>query len=553
MRLTSNYTVDLLGRTTQALGPRHGIDLGGSGATQIRTATWTIYQDLIDQVWTAQGYQTFTDGSFTLVNPVSIEMMPTDALTRTTVQATRASTSGALQPTDSFPQSSWVRWSVDLFNIQSQQTASRVYTSIPTTGTGAPGTNYLQTDFGYDDMNRQNKSVTPAGTITRTVFDVRDNSLGTYVGTNDTGASDTDPTNGGTAPNNMLPVVLNVYDNGAGGGDDNLTQTTNKVDTNAANDRVTNFTSDFRGNRTVTTGPLNYCQQVSYDNMNRPIQVDRYNGSVAAANLLGRSKTLYDNLGRVYQTVVYAVDPTNGNVGNSLTSNVWYDPAGNRLKDKPAGSDAWTKSAYDAIARQVWSYRGYTPTDVTENYAEAGTITTSIVFEQVQSHYDAASNVVQTDSYQRFHIAATTGGNAKGAFGGPSDTYRPARVSFVAMYADGIGRTVNTADYGTHGDASSLARPSNCHARSDTVLVTSIIFNDRGEPFQTIDPAGTTDQTTLDNAARRTQFIQNHVSGGTARTRTLPSTGPTTTAGTSPAHTRSTPPRASRSPATATA
>ena len=362
-------------------------------------------------------------------------------------------------------------------------------------------------------MNRQNKSVTPAGTITRTVFDVRDNLLGTYVGTNDAGATDADPTNRGAVPNNMLPVVLNVYDGGAGGGDNNLTQTTSKVDGNAANDRVTNFTNDFRGNRTVTSGALNYCQQVTYDNLDRPTQVDRYNGSVVAANLLARNVTAYDNLGSVYQTIMYAVDPSNGNVGNALKSNVWYDPAGNTLKDKPAGSSAWTKFTYDAVARQVWSYQGYST--ATENYAEASTITTSIVFEQSQTHYDSAGNVVQTDSYQRFHTAATTGGHAQGALGGPSDTYRPARVSFVVMYPDGIGRTVNTADYGTAGDASSLTRPANCHARSDTVLVTSVIFNDRGEPFQTIDPAGTTDQTTLDNAARRTQFVQNLVSGGT--------------------------------------
>ena len=52
LQLTTDYTVDLLGRTTLVLGPQHGIDLGGSTATQIRTATWTIYLDLLDQVWT---------------------------------------------------------------------------------------------------------------------------------------------------------------------------------------------------------------------------------------------------------------------------------------------------------------------------------------------------------------------------------------------------------------------------------------------------------------------------------------------------------------------
>ncbi len=291
-------------------------------------------------MWTAQGYQTVSSAAFTLVNPVSIEMTPVNALTRTSVQAMALEHLRRPAAHRQFPAIEWVRWSVNLFNIQWQQTATRLYTLIPASGTGAPGTNYLETGFGYDALNRPNKEVTPACTITRTVRDVRDNVLGVYVGTNDTGASDTDPTNGGAAPNNMLPVVLNVYDSGADGGDGYLTQATKKVDGTlapSANDRVTNFSNDFRGNRTVTTGALNYCRQVSYDNMNRPVQADRYNGSVATANLLGRNQTLYDVLGHIFQTVVYAVTPGTGAVGNALTSNLWYDPAGNKLKGKPAG------------------------------------------------------------------------------------------------------------------------------------------------------------------------------------------------------------------------
>ena len=315
----------------------------------------------------------------------------------------------------------------------------------------------------------------------------------------------------------MLPVVLNVYDSGAAGGDGYLTQTTKKVDgtrVTSANDRVTNFSNDYRGNRTLTSGPLNYCQQVTYDNMNRAVLADRYNNSVSTANLLGRNQTLYDNLGRVFQTIVYGVTVGSGLDGRSLTSNLWYDPAGNTIKDQPAGSSAWTKLVYDAVSRQVFSYRGYT--DGTVNYSEAGSVATSIVLEQAQTDFDEASNVVQTDAYRRFHTAATSGSSAQGALEGPSDPNRPARISFVVMYPDGIARTVNTADYGTNGDASSLSPLPNCPARSPTVLVTTVVFNNRGEPYQTIDPAGTTNQTTLDNAARRTQLIQNLVSGTAA-------------------------------------
>ena len=44
-----------------------------------------------------------------------------------------------------------------------------------------------------------------------------------WVGTNDTGATNSDPTGGGAAGNNMVQVTGNQYDNGAAGGDNNLT------------------------------------------------------------------------------------------------------------------------------------------------------------------------------------------------------------------------------------------------------------------------------------------------------------------------------------------
>lgn len=35
--------------------------------------------------------------------------------------------------------------------------------------------------------------------------------------------------------------------------------------------------------------------------------------------------TLFDDRGRVHQTIRYAVDPPTGTVGNSLVDNIWYD------------------------------------------------------------------------------------------------------------------------------------------------------------------------------------------------------------------------------------
>ena len=58
------------------------------------------------------------------------------------VQATRASTAGALLPTDTFAQSSYVRWTHSVYNDDGQLTASQVYFSIPASGSGTKGVNY---------------------------------------------------------------------------------------------------------------------------------------------------------------------------------------------------------------------------------------------------------------------------------------------------------------------------------------------------------------------------------------------------------------------------
>src|SRR5262249_52296257 len=76
LHLVSDFIHDDEGRTTQELGPTHTIDVNGV-ATVIRRATWNVYQDGTQQVWTAQGQATGSSPNytFTLVNPVSISKL----------------------------------------------------------------------------------------------------------------------------------------------------------------------------------------------------------------------------------------------------------------------------------------------------------------------------------------------------------------------------------------------------------------------------------------------------------------------------------------------
>ena len=99
-----------------------------------------------------------------------------------------------------------------------------MYHTIPPSGNGSSGTNYDETDFAYSAMGRQNYVQTPGGTITRSVYDVRGQEVSQWIGTDDTDATDSDPTGGGATGNNMKMVSASEYDDGEDGGDGNLTK-----------------------------------------------------------------------------------------------------------------------------------------------------------------------------------------------------------------------------------------------------------------------------------------------------------------------------------------
>ncbi|HQU44674.1 MAG TPA: hypothetical protein PK867_17785, partial [Pirellulales bacterium] len=109
-----------------------------------------------------------------------------------------------------------------------------------------------------------------------------------------------------------------------------------------------------------------------------------------------------------------------------------------------------------------------------------------------------------TTTRQRFHNATGLGPLTQ-----PRGAQPHGRVTYVATYPDGIGRPQATANYGTNGDVT-LVRPAVAPTSSATVLVTLTLYNSRGEPYQSIDPAGTITLTTLDDAGRRVQLIENY-------------------------------------------
>ena len=87
------------------------------------------------------------------------------------------------------------------------------------------------------------------------------------------------------------------------------------------------------------------------------------------------------------------------------------------LKSLPAGSQLFSKSVYDGIGRVTTQYCGYNLTD--SSYANASSVTTDTIMEQVETSYDAASNVIQVTTRQRYHNATGVGA-ARFAVSSPS-------------------------------------------------------------------------------------------------------------------------------------
>lgn len=510
LNLITDYNVDSKGRTIQERGAAHEIDLNGI-ATEVRRTRWTVYHDATHQRWEANGFQKTADDSFTLINPVSIRRHDDASRLIDAIHAVRVDeegkedVDGPLLPTDRFAQSTWVRWTRNNYMGYASVANKRVYFLIPEDGVGTRDVNYNQSDYQYDILHRMVRDHSPGGTVTRYVYSANGWLLGKWIGTNDTGATDTDPAGGGSEVNNMVKVEVYQYDEGLAGKDGNLTKLTQYAD--EEDTRVTSYSYDWRNRRTSTTGEIDFFEAYSYDNLNQ-VKCTERRDTTSNGTLVGLSKTKYDNRGRVYRRLNYAVNPQTGAVGNALIDNMWFDAAGNEIKRQAAGAKAFIKTTYNAINRPVVEYLALDADETA--YADASNVMDDIVIEQAERTYDSAGNVTFTVQRARFHNATGVG-----AIKEPTGAQPRARVTYAGSWPDALGRICNNANYGTNGDIAPT-RPAIVPASSDDVLVTVTAYNKRGEAWQVIDPAGKVYQTGFDDAGRKTQEVQNVVKYGTA-------------------------------------
>jgi RHS repeat-associated protein len=299
----------------------------------------------------------------------------------------------------------------------------------------------------------------------------------------------------------MVLVTEQEYDSGAGG-DGLLTRQVQHVDLDSRNSRATCFAYDCRDRLITTDGEIDYFSKNTYDNQDRVVTAERYD-TTESGNLVARTETSYDDQGRVYQTVTYAVDVTTGTVTGHITANTWYDASGRVIKQRPGGSEQFTKTQYDGLGRPIKTFVGYDVADTW--YDEAASVDDDSIFEQSETLYDDAGNLIETILRQRYHNATGTGELRD------ATTEPKARVTCTAAWHDGAGRQIASADYGTNG-GEEFVRPDTVPDRSDLVLVTSTLYNDRGEGYATIDPMGREDRVVLDDAGRTMETIENYKS-----------------------------------------
>ena len=331
----TDYSYDTQGRLVQTLGPEHEAVVNPqTGQTaEVRTATWTVYEDAIQQIITAEGYETL-DGSGNvtgdyLVNPVSVAVLNADGQVIDDIQATVASSGAAwgAPPTSgdvslgSAPlttlaalgdvtasSSAYVALTTyqydDGVGGNKELVSSSVYTNIAQD-------DFNQTNYGYDSLGRLEWTKTPGGTYTWNVLDYRGLVQSTWVGTSIAGSSDGDPSDGGA--NGMTKVTDYAYN-----ADGDVTSMTEYPGGTAA-DEITDYGYDSRDRLlwAMTYDGTNYTYTYNtYDNLGDVTKTQTYQAAAAwtvnpaGDTLLAESTTAYDTLGQVYQSSTYVEDTT---------------------------------------------------------------------------------------------------------------------------------------------------------------------------------------------------------------------------------------------------
>ncbi len=509
LHLVSTFEVDSLGRMTKVTDPLGQI-------------TYTVFDDINK---TTRVYAGWTGSATTGPTVVSRDDRAGGYTETLTMSATPNTSSS--RPTGTESISSIQSLSRTYRNAAGQSTHTDSYfdltgvTYSTAADIGTLGTHRYRTEQGYGKQGQANKSVSAAGTITRTETDALGRVTSTWVGTDDT------PTTGfwavdNLAGTNMVKVSEVEYD-GGGAGDSNVTKQTVYPGGSAAA-RVNQTWYDWRNRpvgrksgveaseSTSVNRPLSYTE---YDNLGTAVVRESYDGDTVSLTdgnsdgvpdrpssslLRAKSTVSTDEWGRVYKSEVYSVDPSSGSVSSyALTSQTWFDLRGLTLKTSAPGG-LFTKYAYDSLGRAVTVYS--TDGGGDSGYSDADDVTGDIVLSQSETTYDAGGRAILSVTRERMHTASATGALGTTA----------TRVSFSAAYYDLANRLTDSVNVGTNG-GSAWTRPGSVPSRNDTVLVQSTVYDSAGRAWKVTDPKGIEGRTTYDLMGRVLTTVENYVDG----------------------------------------
>jgi RHS repeat-associated protein len=524
LHLTTTYEVDPLGRTTKTTRPDGVID-------------YTVYNDPAREVRQYPGWTGTAPTGPTVVSREDRARGYTETLT---MSAAPAVTGG--RPTGAEAVSSLQSLSRSHVNSAGQRVYSDAYFNLSglTYSTAAvlsgavSGTHYYRAESGYTHGGYPNRSVTPQGTISRTVFDGLGRAVSEWVGTDDTPTTGSwSPAN--TAGTNLVKVREYEYD-GGGVGDGTRTKVTEYPGLGGAA-RVTQTWYDWRDRAVATKAgvealaaeqtsaglavnrPLTY---LDLDNLGQVTKTRAYDADgvtpsdanadgvpdAPGSGLVAQAAASYDELGRVYRSDMYSVSGGAAST-NTLRTDTWYDKAGRVLKTRSPGGLV-TKTAYDGAGRATVTYAtdggGDPAPGAAGSWDHADDVTGDAVLEQGETAYDAGGKVLTVTSRRRFHDETATG-----ALGTPTTGVK-ARVSYTGYYYDAGGRATAAVDVGTNG-GTAWTRPGTVPARSDTALVTSYLYDAAGRVRDVTDPKGLVARTTYDALGRTAKTVENYVDG----------------------------------------
>lgn len=523
LNLVTDYVVDLLGRRLRALRPWIEIDPATIGETEasvlnVRPVDYVLYRDALHREWRASGFMKLGENAvelYSVIGPVSWTLFDADGSHIVDQIQTKPSVGGAPEDPDSLDdygglpsRSQWTSWSHSSRDAWGKLVEARVYYVIPASGDGIEGENFNATQYAYDSMDRLVRRMSPGGTISRLTFDARGLRTAVWVGTDDSGATNSDPSGGGSGGNNMKPTWRGQYDDGLAGGDGNLTEVTLPISDDSGEDRLTSYVYDFR-NRQIqeqsNDGATAYFTTFEYDNLNRGLSQSRYHSAVAEVNRTHHSGTSYDPRGRVYDAKKYYVN-LDGSLGDALVAGRWYDASDNVIKQTQQGAVVVTKTVYDSLDRMEVQYQ--VSEDASTAPDNTNDVALDVVITQSEPRYNDASQVISFVSSARFEDAAGTG-----PLQGPAGIQPRSRDTFVAQYADPVGRVRFSANFGTFASMA-WSRPALHSAPSDTVLVSEQVYAPDGGLGTSIDPQGTVSSEKRDAAGRRIRLTEN--AGGSA-------------------------------------